>query len=268
MKSSAWLAVLFVCGVAFAADPIVQPRDLDQIRETGTLRLLVYPSIEDEFLRIDLSKTAVVPVSPAENYLGIDIDILRGFAQSLGVDLEIRPAYATGAEMPSFDQLIPCLKRGEGDMIASAFSITDERKQHVVFSVPYYTADLVVVVPDGSPIRSEADLPRARGAVMAGSAQEEKLKSLGVQDLVRMELVSTECYGLLRDGAADFCLLGLSSTERVDEAGFTEAFRYAAVDQYAVALLPGSELLPILDRYIEDLRTSGKLQSIIDTHLD
>jgi polar amino acid transport system substrate-binding protein len=256
-----------VCGAAFAADPEERPRGLEQIRESGSLRLLVHPSIEDEFLRVDLTKTSVVPVSPAEHYLGIDIDILRGFAASLGVKLEIRPAYAPGAEMPSFDQLIPCLLRGEGDLIASAFSITDERQKIVDFSVPYYTADLVVVVPEGSSITTEDDLRRARGAVMAGSAQEEKLKSLGVSKLVQLELVSTECYEVLRDGKADYCLLGLSSTEKVVEPGFAEAFRFGAVDRYAVAALPGSPLLPLLNDYIDQLRSSGALQLIIDANL-
>ena len=268
MKKSACLAVFLVCGAAFAGDEVVRPRSLEQIRDTGSLRLLVYPSIEDEFLRIDLSRTAVVPVSAADDYQGIDVDILQGFAASIGVELEIRPAYAPGAEMPSFDQLIPCLKRGEGDLIASAFSITDDRRTQVDFSIPYYTADLVVVVPEGSTISSEDDLRLARGAVMAGSAQEEKLEDLGVEDVVRMELLSTECYGLLRDDRADFCLLGLSSTERVSEPGFTEAFRFSAVDEYAVAALPGSPLLPVLDEYIRGLRSSGELQTIIENHLD
>lgn len=268
MKRSACLAVFLVCGAAFAGDEVERPRSLEQIRDDGTLRLLVYPSIEDEFLRIDLSRTAVVRVSPPEDYQGIDIDILEGFAASIGVKLEIRPAYAPGAEMPSFDQLIPCLKRGEGDLIASAFSITDDRRTQVGFSLPYYTADLVVVVPEDSAISSNDDLRRARGAVMAGSAQEEKLRDLGVEEVVRMELLSTECYGLLRDKQADFCLLGLSSTEGVNESGFREAFRFSAVDEYAVAALPGSPLLPILDEYIRGLRSSGKLQTIIESHFD
>ncbi len=259
--------LIFICGSIEAGENSVQPRTVDQIRDGGVLRLLVYPSLEDEFLRIDISKSAVVPVSPADHYLGIDVDIVKGFASSLGVELEIRPAYAPGTDLPSFDQLIPSLLRGEGDLVASAFSITEERQKLVDFSNPYYIADLVVVVPDRSRISSQEDLHQARGAVMPGSSQEEMLKNLGVREVIRLELLSTECFEVLSRDDADFCLLGMSSTEHVDQPGFKEAFRFEAVDRYAIAVPHESPILPMINKYIESLRASGDLQSIIDTHL-
>lgn len=38
----------------------------------------------------------------------------------------------------NFDGLIPALKAGKIDMIASAMSATDERRQSVDFTKPYY----------------------------------------------------------------------------------------------------------------------------------
>lgn len=268
MRQAALVGALALwCGSMLSAEESVAPRSLEAIGTSGVLRLMVYPSLEDEFLRVDITKSPVVPASPADHYIGIDVDLLRGFADSLGVELEIRPAYAPGAVMPSFDQLIPSLLRGDGDLIASAFSVTDERARLVAFSNPYYTADMVVVVPAASAIDSEDDLRPMRGAVMAGSSQEEKLRALGVEGIVQLELLSTECFDVLRAQQADYCLLGLGSTERLAEPGFKEAFRFASVERYAVAAPPGSPLLPLLDEYIAGLQATGALQEIIDRHL-
>ncbi len=218
--------LIFICGSIEAGENSVQPRTVDQIRDGGVLRLLVYPSLEDEFLRIDISKSAVVPVSPADHYLGIDVDIVEGFASSLGVELEIRPAYAPGTDLPSFDQLIPSLLRGEGDLVASAFSVTEERQKLVDFSTPYYIADLVVVVPDRSRITSQEDLHRARGAVMPGSSQEEMLKGLGVSEVVRLELLSTECFEVLSRDDADFSSAGTEQYRARGRAGLQRGLSF------------------------------------------
>lgn len=62
------------------------------------------------------------PFEMAENdtYTGFDIDLANAIGEKLGRKVEIK---AMG-----FDALIPALKSGQIDMIASAMSATEERK--------------------------------------------------------------------------------------------------------------------------------------------
>ena len=46
----------------------------------------------------------------------------------------------------SFDSLIPALSSGAIDFIAAGMSVTEERKQNVDFSVPYYESEQVIIV--------------------------------------------------------------------------------------------------------------------------
>lgn len=63
------------------------------------------------------------PFEMAENdtYTGFDIDLANAIGEKLGRKVEIK---AMG-----FDALIPALKSGQIDMIASAMSATEERKK-------------------------------------------------------------------------------------------------------------------------------------------
>lgn len=61
--------------------------------------------------------------------IGVDIEIARAIAQELGVTLEIQEA--------TFDSIITAIKAGRGDIAISGFTITDERKESVDFSIPY-----------------------------------------------------------------------------------------------------------------------------------
>ena len=80
------------------------------------------------------------PFEMAENdtYTGFDIDLANAIGEKLGRKVEIK---AMG-----FDALIPALKSGQIDMIASAMSATEERKKQVDFTAPYYIGGSVIVV--------------------------------------------------------------------------------------------------------------------------
>ena len=70
------------------------------------------------------------PFEMAENdtYTGFDIDLANAIGEKLGRKVEIK---AMG-----FDALIPALKSGQIDMIASAMSATEERKNKSTSRLP------------------------------------------------------------------------------------------------------------------------------------
>ncbi len=69
---------------------------------------------------------------------GFDYDVVSAMADQLGVEVEFVTT--------PFDSIIPALAAGNCDMIASAMTITDERKEQVNFTEPYFDADQSLLV--------------------------------------------------------------------------------------------------------------------------
>ena len=87
------------------------------------------------------SDTAFPPFENVEGgeTVGFDVDLLNAIGEKLGVDVEFK-SY-------KFDALITGVQAGtEFDMVASAMTITDQRKQSVDFSDPYIKSDQSLTV--------------------------------------------------------------------------------------------------------------------------
>ena len=68
---------------------------------------------------------------------GFDVEVIQWIADEMGFDVEIVPV--------DWDAIIPTLKIGTIDMIASGMTITSERLKQVDFTDPYWAIDLAVV---------------------------------------------------------------------------------------------------------------------------
>jgi polar amino acid transport system substrate-binding protein len=95
-----------------------------------------------------------IPYPPFEfgepPYQGFDLDVVRAIAKKL--DLQ-----TTFVKTP-FDTIFRNLAQGKFDMMASASTITAERKKTVDFSDPYFPADQSLMVKRGSDIETVDDL--------------------------------------------------------------------------------------------------------------
>jgi len=74
----------------------------------------------------------------AGNLVGFDIDLMNAIADKAGIEFE-------WVNVP-FDSVLAGLSECQYDAAIAAISISDERKQSMLFSVPYLDAGLVVVV--------------------------------------------------------------------------------------------------------------------------
>ncbi len=72
------------------------------------------------------------------NIVGFDICLGQLIAREYGANIEVVGMI--------FRDLIPALTAGEIDLIAAAMTITEERKQTVDFSVPYFTTEQVILI--------------------------------------------------------------------------------------------------------------------------
>ncbi len=87
------------------------------------------------------SDTAFPPFENVENgeAVGFDVDLMKAIGKQIGLDVEFKTY--------KFDALITGVQSGtEFDMVASAMTITDERKQSVDFSDPYINSNQSLAV--------------------------------------------------------------------------------------------------------------------------
>ncbi|HWH32603.1 MAG TPA: basic amino acid ABC transporter substrate-binding protein [Egibacteraceae bacterium] len=92
---------------------------------------------------------------------GFDIDLMNEIAERLGLEVEY---VNTG-----FDNIFTQLAGGEFDVIVSAITITDERKEIIAFSEPYFEANQALVTTQDSGISGVADLAGKDVGTQAGT---------------------------------------------------------------------------------------------------
>jgi ABC-type amino acid transport substrate-binding protein len=223
---------------------------LAAVKQRGRLVVLSFPHPQSQFIRSD----------GAGGYEGLDHDLMRAFAHHLGVTLEVRP-------VASFDRLIPALLAGEGDLVASSYSITTARRERVDFSRPYFPILVMVVAPRGTPLARPDQLAGASACVVRGSSQEERLDALGVERKRYVER-SGECWEVVAAGEAGFALFDSTAvaTHLASHPGLVRAFHLPGRDEYGLAVVPGSDLRPALDEFLDSVRRSGFLYRLVERH--
>ena len=109
--------------------------------------------------------------APFESYdangklVGFDVDLIDAINQVSGLNIEMKTY--------DFKGLIPALETATIDGAISAMTITDERKQKVNFTVPYYKSGLATAVKaDNQDIKSFDDLDGKRIGVQTGTTGE------------------------------------------------------------------------------------------------
>lgn len=258
-KRGVWIVTLLAAmlpGLAIAGEAA---SDLTQVRQRGKLIMICFPHQNSEFISVNLKRGPMRPVGTLEDFQGFDVDVMAAFAGSLGVTLEIRPI-AT----PGYGELIPALLRGDGDLIASSFSITEARREQVGFSRPYFTVKELVITRKDSPIRSLADLAGKTAATIAGSAQEEHLKALKSKGLTFWHVAFTiDAFIAVNEGTANFTLQDSPTLRQLAEFhDLRAAFSIGEGTQYGYAVRKGSDLLEPLDGLVAKLREGGRLAEL------
>lgn len=84
------------------------------------------------------------------NVEGFDVDLMNAMAKAGNFKVEFK-------HQP-WDSLFPALSNGDVDVVMSGVTITDDRKQSMDFTDPYFEITQVVLVPQGKKVASSADL--------------------------------------------------------------------------------------------------------------
>jgi len=136
------------------------PSTLDQIIDLGELRVVTRDTPTAYF---------VGPEGPA----GPEFDLVRGFAEELGVSLVIET-------VDSVSEIQPYIANGKAHMAAAGLSMTDSRRESLDFGHPYNTVDmhLIYKLGTGKPRAIEEIIGRTV-EVVASSSHSDMMRSLG-----------------------------------------------------------------------------------------
>jgi ABC-type amino acid transport substrate-binding protein len=258
------LALLVSC-LPLTLTASVRAGDLADVKAKGKLVMLTFPAVEDPFVAVDVEAMRAAGVKLADlkdpaAFRGVDVDLVKGFATSLGVKLEMSPQ--TGG----YGELLPALVAGKGDLVASRLTITPKRQESADFSVPYFSQWAVAAVRPDSKLKTVDDLKGKRVAVMKGSSHFEFLQTLNLSPEIRLTGFNMESYTSVLEKEADYALM--DSRAAVGEPVSSQfgdlrvGVRVHASDQ-GVMVRKGSDLKPALDAYIEGLRKSGDLDQLL-----
>ena len=138
---------------------------------------------------------------------GFDVEIAKALCAKMAVECDVVTS--------DWDGIIPALNAKKFDFIAASMSITDERKQAVDFTDPYYTNKLQFVAPKGNEFKTDKDsldgkVIGAQRSTIAGTWLEDNLgdvvdiKLYDTQENAYLDLASGRLDGVLADKFVQF----------------------------------------------------------------
>lgn len=210
------------------------------------------------------------PFSLEENgiYKGIDVEILEAIAKVEEFEYELKPM--------DFNGIIPGLASNQLDGAIAAISITDERKQTLDFSEPYFESGLSLVVnKDNNLINSLGDLNEKKVSIKKGTAgskfaeeNEEKYKlQLNYFD------DSPSMFQAVENGNADFLIEDypvISYKIKVDSnTSLKVVGEKLETSNYGFAVKKGKneELLNKFNDGLKKLKENGEYDKIIGEYI-
>ncbi len=200
-------------------------------------------------------------------YDGIDVAIAQKIAEKAGKTLKV-------SDM-EFDGIIAAVSTGKVDMGIAGMTITEERKNNVDFSDPYYVAEQVIVVPEDSDIASAEDLKNDKkvGVVIGYTADTIVTEDLALDEanIVRanrgIDVVQDVKNGRLDAVVIDsYTGIKLAESTGLKVVEDEEAF---AAEEYAIAVKKGnSELLETINATLAEMKENGEIEELAAKYND
>lgn len=165
MKKFTLLAIFMIFSLVLAACGTDKEADADASEKSGSNEVKKKLKIATEanyapFVFLDKGEIT-----------GFDVDFMNAVAKEADYEIELVNV--------GWDPLFVEVKSELSDMGICAITINDEREQTYDFSVPYYLSTNEILVPEGSDIKSAADLKNGKVvAVLGGTTGQEAVESI------------------------------------------------------------------------------------------
>lgn len=185
--------------------------------------------------------------------VGFDIDLINAIADEVGFEIEF--------ENMEFAGIVAGVASGRYDIGIAGMTITEERKESIDFSQPYYQAGLILAVrEDETEIQSVDDLVGKIVATRSGSTSESFIiEHTEGEPMAFPEIV--EMYQTLISGRSDAALYDVPNVLyyiKTDAAGRMKAVGdILQGEEYGIAFPKGSELRDKADDALTTLMENG-----------
>ena len=193
--------------------------------------------------------------------VGIDADIARAIAEDMGMELKI--------EDMAFDSIIAAVQSGKADFGAAGMTVTEDRLASVDFSDTYAEAKQVIIVKEGSEVKSADDLAGKTVGVQLGTTGDILADEIEDGTVARYNKGAEAVMALVQDKIDAVIIDNEPAKVFVAEnEGLVTIDDAYEKEEYAIALDKGNtELLEKINASIKNLKDSGKLQEIIDSYI-
>lgn len=188
---------------------------------------------------------------------GIDMAIAKEIGTQIGKEAVI--------ENMEFDSLLIALQNGQIDAVIAGMTVTDERKEAVDFSTPYYEATQVMVVNQDSDIKSAADMAEKKIVVIQGYTGEVCVQEMGYSYEAFKK--GTEAILELNNGKCDVVVIDSATAQKYikDNANLkiVEDPTAFEAEEYAIAVKKGNtELLNKVNEVVEKMLADGSISEL------
>lgn len=194
--------------------------------------------------------------------VGFDIDLLAAIMKEAGYDYEVKNL--------GWDPLFETIRGKNADLGIAGIAINDTRKQTFDFSRPYYESTHMILVPEGSDIKSAKDLIGKKVGVNNGSTgQEATEKLLGrnspdikkYEDIIMaiMSLKNNDVQAVVTDNAVVNEYIKNNPNDKF--VGITDKQNFEP-EYYGLMFPKGSELKKEIDAAFQTILKNGTFSTI------
>ena len=196
----------------------------------------------------------------AGEIVGVDIDIAKEIAASLGKELVVKDI--------AFDSIINEVKTGKADFGAAGISYSEDRAKNVSFSINYSTSKQVVIVKNNSNVNIN-NLDGKKIAVQLGSIADTYVTSNYENSVIIRQKKYLAAIEDLKTGKVDAVVMDeLPAREMIkNNEGIIILDESLTSDSYGMIVKKGNdELLSKINSVLERLKNEGRIDEFIINH--
>jgi len=194
--------------------------------------------------------------------VGLTIDVVTAVAKKAGFEVKF-------VNTP-WEGIFNALQQGDRDMLASSITITDERKQTMDFTNPYFDAFQLIAVKESSKVAKFDDLKKLKVGVQTGTTGDEVVTKLLGKNSTNVKRFESTPLALkeLESGGVDAVVADngvvINYVTNNPAAKFKTVSDKAFVpEQYGFAVKKGNaELLDKLNKGLADIKADGTYDQI------
>ena len=199
--------------------------------------------------------------------VGFDIDVVKAVAQKAGLEVKF-------VNTP-WEGIFNALKQGDRDLLVSSITITDERKQTMDFTAPYFDAHQLIAVRSDSKVARFDDLKTLKVGVQTGTTGDEAISRLQGKTSANIKRFESTPLALSELGTGGIDAVVADNGVVVNYVRNNGGSKFRTVndpafrpEQYGIAVRKGNaELLEKLDKGLAAIRADGSYDRIYARYL-